>query len=99
MRKFFAALIILISMKSFAQETFPFNGVRPKDVTSVAFTHATIIVDPSTTLSDATLVIEKGIIIAAGKDVVIPENAVVYDLQGKFIYPSFIDVYSNYGMP
>ena len=99
MRKFFAALMLLISIKSFAQETFPFNGVRPKDVTSVAFIHAAIVVDPTTTLSDATLVIEKGIIIAAGKDVVIPDNAVVYDMQGKFIYPSFIDVYSNYGMP
>ena len=29
----------------------------------------------------------------------IPQGAVVVDLKGKYIYPSFIDAYSTYGIP
>ncbi|MCX7728931.1 MAG: amidohydrolase family protein, partial [Bacteroidia bacterium] len=29
----------------------------------------------------------------------IPKNAVIIDLRGKHIYPSFIDLYSDFGMP
>ena len=28
----------------------------------------------------------------------IPKGAVITDLKGDFIYPSFIDLYSNYGI-
>src|SRR6202042_3556978 len=34
----------------------------------------------------------------AGK-VAIPSDAVVIDCSGKYIYPSFIDAYSDYGVP
>ncbi|MDZ4822336.1 MAG: amidohydrolase family protein [Flavobacteriales bacterium] len=50
-------------------------------------------------MEDATLVFEKGKVIAVGKDVAIPKNAVVIEAKGKFIYPSFIDLDSDYGMP
>jgi imidazolonepropionase-like amidohydrolase len=99
MQKILALLFLCISVLTQAQETFPYNGVRPKEVTAVAFTHATLVVDPTTVIQDATLVIEKGYVIAAGAGVAIPTNAVVYDLHGQYIYPSFIDVYSGYGMP
>ncbi len=82
-----------------AQPTFPYNGVLPKDVNAYAFIHANIQADPSTLLTDATLVIEKGRVLAVGKDVSIPANAVVFDLQGAYIYPSFIELHSDYGMP
>jgi hypothetical protein len=81
-----------------AQPTFPYNGILPKDVTSVAFTHATIFTDHQTRFDDATLVIEKGKVIAVGNGVAIPANAVVMDCKGKYIYPSFIDLHSDYGI-
>ena len=37
-------------------------------------------------------------IIAVGQDVIIPQEAIVYDLDGDYIYPSFIDLYSEYGI-
>ncbi|MBL7942449.1 MAG: amidohydrolase family protein [Flavobacteriales bacterium] len=89
----------LLSFTGQTQDTFPYNGVRPSDVTSVAFTHATIYQDFKTRIENATLVIEKGRVIACGTDVAIPSNAVVIDLMGKYIYPSFIDLDSEYGMP
>ncbi len=82
-----------------AQETFPVNGVADKRTGCYAFTHATIVTNAQTTLTDATMVIREGKIIAIGSaGVNIPKDAVVIDCKDKFIYPSFIDIYSDYGM-
>lgn len=93
----FCLLSIIVSITR-AQPTFPYNGILPKDVTAVAFTHATIFSDYKTRLEDATLLIEKGRVVAVGDAVAIPSNAVVVDCKGKYIYPSFIDLHSDYGL-
>ncbi|HVG15600.1 MAG TPA: hypothetical protein VM935_11585, partial [Chitinophagaceae bacterium] len=82
-----------------AQETFPVNGVADERAGHFAFTHATIIKDASTTIKDATLIIKNGKIIDVGTGLKLPEGAVEVDCSGKFIYPSFIDVFTDYGMP
>ncbi|HXB08895.1 MAG TPA: amidohydrolase family protein, partial [Puia sp.] len=64
-----------------------------------AFTHATIVKDGQTTIPDATLLVRDGLIIGAGAGLTPPKDAVVIDCSGKYIYPSFIDLYSDYGMP
>lgn len=81
-----------------AQETFPVNGVADNREGCYAFTHATIVKDGKTTLQDATLLIRKGKIISAGASLTIPKDAVVIDCKDKYIYPSFIDIYSDYGI-
>jgi imidazolonepropionase-like amidohydrolase len=98
MRIFCVWLALLSALSSLAQPTFPFNGILPKDVTIVAFTHASIFTDYQTRLDDATLVVEKGRVVAVGVGVSIPQSAVVIDCKGKFIYPSFIDLHSDYGL-
>ena len=40
-----------------------------------------------------------GKIEAVGTAVSLPKDAVVVDCKGKYIYPSFIDIYSDYGTP
>lgn len=84
---------------SLAQTTFPSNGTVEKDVVFTAYTNATIHSNPSTTIENATLLVKGHEIIAVGNDVVIPKSTVIVDLEGKHIYPSFIDLFSNYGMP
>src|SRR5690606_31376907 len=64
-----------------------------------AFTHATIVTDPKNVLSDATLLVENGRITAVGKNVTLPKGTVVFNLEGRYIYPSFIDLQSSYGLP
>jgi imidazolonepropionase-like amidohydrolase len=82
-----------------AQQTFPLNDVAdPRDGT-YAFTNTTIVKDAQTTLQNATLVIKDGKIIAVGAKVSVPKEAVVVDCKDKYIYPSFIDIYSDYGTP
>ncbi len=86
---------------SYAQttQTSPINGVQDVRPDCVAFTNATLFLDYQTKVEKATLVIRNGFVESAGMNVGIPKDAVVIDLQGKWIYPSFVDMYSDYGMP
>ena len=81
MRIFFVWLALVTVLYAQAQPTFPYNGILPKDVTAVAFTHATIFVDYQTRLDDAVLLVEKGKVTAVGKALPIPANAVVVDCK------------------
>ena len=81
-----------------AQETFFTNGVADKREGCYAFTNATIVKDAQTTLTNATLIIRQGKITAVGNNIAVPADAVVIDCKDKYIYPSLIDIYSDYGM-
>jgi imidazolonepropionase-like amidohydrolase len=81
-----------------AQETNPVNGPRNTKPNYFAFINATIFVDGSKKLTRATMVIKDGLIENIGNGINIPENAKIIDLKGKYVYPSFIDLYANYGI-
>src|SRR6266700_97152 len=83
----------------FAQVTFPVNGTTdPRHIVS-SFINAKIFIDYKTSVDSATLIVQDGKVVDVGKGLKAPADAVVYDLKGKFIYPSFIDIYSDYGLP
>ncbi|MCS6991401.1 MAG: amidohydrolase family protein [Chitinophagales bacterium] len=82
-----------------AQTTFPVHGVQDERQRHVALVNATIIPDAKTVLTSATLLIRQGRIVAVGTKVDIPSDATVIDATGYFIYPSFIELISDYGMP
>lgn len=82
-----------------AQETFPVNGVADSRTGTYAFTNAIIVKDAQTTIKDATLIIKEGKIVSVGVSAIIPKDAVVINCSGKYIYPSLIDIYSDYGIP
>jgi imidazolonepropionase-like amidohydrolase len=82
-----------------AQDTHPVNGISDERAGHYAFTNATIVKDAATTITNATLVIKDGKIVALGANIKVPVGAVEIDCKGKYIYPSFIDIYSDYGMP
>jgi imidazolonepropionase-like amidohydrolase len=92
-------LLVLAFFQVWAQPTFPDNGVADPRTGYYAFTNATIVKDGSTTLTNATLVIKDGKITAVGTGLAVPAGAVEVDCKGKFIYPSFIDIYTDYGTP
>lgn len=93
-----AGLFLLLACASFSQPTFPENGVADPRHGHYAFTNATIVKDATTTLTNATLVIKDGKIIAVGTGLKAPAGAVEVDCKGKYIYPSFIDLYADYGI-
>ena len=91
-------IFCLIVAVASAQETFPINGVQDYREGYVAFTHATIVKDSKTILKDATLIIKQGKIISVGNNIAVPKDAAAIDCKGKYIYPSFIDLISDYGI-
>lgn len=81
------------------QETFPRNDVRDERAGAYALTHATVFIDHDTSIPDGTVLIKSGKIEQVGKNLATPPGYAEIDLSGKFIYPSFIDIYSGYGLP
>ena len=100
MKKIFQAFFILtfLSKCIYAQQSFPKNGVDENFNPIYAFTNANIIISPNQELKKSTLLIKDNIIIDVDSNLSIPQDAIVYDLEGDYIYPSFIDLYSNYGL-
>jgi len=90
---------LAVAVPSMAQRTYSVNGVADPRTGAYAFTHATLHRDGKTVLADATLLIRDGKVEALGTGIALPPDAVVVDCKGKHIYPSFIDIYADYGMP
>ncbi|MCC5914428.1 MAG: amidohydrolase family protein [Balneolaceae bacterium] len=94
----FAMLMILpltIAAQSF---TSPTDGMKVNTPGVHAFTNATIITAPGETIENGALVIRDGVIEAVGSNVDIPSDARVWEMDGKTIYPGFIDAHSAVGM-
>lgn len=98
-RQFLLVCGVLFAALARSQETFPKNDVADPKYTYYAFTAATIVKDATTTISNGTLIIKDGKIVAVGQGLKVPESAIAIDAKGKYIYPSFIDIYSDYGTP
>lgn len=97
--RLFALATMWCGISLFAQEYFPKNdGVKAQNHNYTALTNAKIYVTPTKILDKATLLIQNGKVVEAGKSVTLPKNTVSIDLNGKFIYPSFIDIYSDFGV-
>jgi imidazolonepropionase-like amidohydrolase len=93
------AFMSIFSKNVIAQEYFPNNeSVTNKNNNFIAFTNAKIYLTPTQIIEKGTLLIQKGKVISAGTNVVIPKNCLVITLEGKSIYPSFIDVYTSFGV-
>src|SRR5215475_4448060 len=91
--------VLFLCLFAKAQVTSPVNGIADPRTGCYAFTNATIVKDGQTTLNNATLVIRDGKITGVGTNASIPKDAVVINCNGKYIYPSLIDIYTDYGIP
>jgi hypothetical protein len=94
----FITFALFLSFEATASGTFPERGIRDVRPGITAYTNATLVIKPGTIISNGTLLVENDRIVAAGARVSIPENAVVHDLNGAWIYPSFIELNSSYGL-
>ena len=98
MKNYLFLLFIFFSIIGCSQEDFPINGVRDKNHNFHAFINATLHVDAEATITDGYLFIKEGRITYAGPKTKLPKSCVVHDVKGKHIYPSFIDLYTSYGI-
>lgn len=81
-----------------AQQTYPVNGPHNEKPAYYALVNATIYIDAQTRIENAGILFRDGVIENVGVNIAIPKGVTVIDAKGKFIYPSFIDLYSNYGV-
>src|SRR5690606_2519216 len=92
-------MTVMCSFSILAQDYFPKNdGVLSKNTNYTAITNAKIYVTPTQVIEKGTLLIKDGKVVASGTSISIPKNATQIDASGKSIYPSFIDMYSNFGI-
>jgi imidazolonepropionase-like amidohydrolase len=104
MRKFFFfSWFLILGSRLYSQETtFKTNGPDDYREGKHAFVHATVYISYNKKIDDAVLLIENGKVVAVNNAVMAGElggGYIIHDLKGKFIYPSFIDIFSDYGMP
>jgi imidazolonepropionase-like amidohydrolase len=91
-------LCCFLQIQSNAQSTFPINDVASPSIGCYAFTNATIVANAQQAPFVGSLVIRKGIIENVGANISLPKDALIIDCKGQYIYPSFIDANSNYGV-
>ncbi len=92
---FIAALLLPLNA---CAQTSPVNGIQDSSPSVHAFTNATVVVSPGETLENATIVVRGGVIDQVGTGIEPPADARVWNLEGKTIYPGFIDPYTEVGM-
>ncbi len=93
-------VILAIGLPSLqAQETFPYNGIKDQRDGWYAFINATVIPQAGERVDNATLIIKEGRIVSLTPGGAVPAGAIEIDAAGKYIYPSFIDAYAEYGLP
>ncbi|MEZ4937510.1 MAG: amidohydrolase family protein [Crocinitomicaceae bacterium] len=78
----------------------PVNGVNDDDATIYAFKHARIFVSSDKIIEDGILLVQNGRILNVGANfpTIIPKNAVEVECEGLDIYPSLIEICSDYGV-
>jgi imidazolonepropionase-like amidohydrolase len=89
--------LLLASAAAFAQA--PIQGLRDNVTPHYALINATIISEPGQRINGGTVLIEGERIVAVGDDVDVPQGVQTIDLNGAYVYPGFIDLMSNYGLP
>lgn len=100
MKKCLTLLFLVLFMPTItAQEYFPNNeSTSNKAINNYAFTNAKIYVTPNQIIEKGTLLVQDGKVVASGIGITIPKNYLQVDLEGKSIYPSFIDMYTSFGV-
>ena len=100
MRKLIYLILLILPVNIFAQQdNAPVTGISDKRVETYGLKNARVVVDYQTTLEKTDILIKDGRIEAVGTNLVFPKGTIIYDLTGKTVYPSFVDVYAaNYGI-
>ena len=73
----------------------PHFGIKKKAELPEVFINGTIHVNENTIIENGILIVKGNRIVEMGKNISIPKGAIIHDLTGQFIYPSFIELYSD----
>ncbi len=89
--------LFIVQFICYSQEYFPENGeIHHAKKQKIALTNLILINQEFKETPSTTILIEGNKIVGIGKNISIPKDYVIRDLEGKYIFPSFIDLYSNH---
>ena len=91
--------LLTVSTMILAQNNYPVVGISDERPEKYGLKNATVVVDYEETLPNTDILIVKGRIAAVGSNLTFPKGTVVKDIEGKMVYPSFIDLFTSYGLP
>ncbi|RMF00114.1 MAG: amidohydrolase [Bacteroidetes bacterium] len=96
--------LLLLALVSYllgadAQETFPYNGIKDERTHWYAITGLTVIPSAGQEIANATVVIKDGRIVSMVPDGEVPDGAIAMPGEGHYLYPSFVELYADYGLP
>ncbi len=92
------AVFCLMSAMAVSQDNYPVTGISDVRPGFFGLTNAKVVVswDSEPALMD--ILIDGERIVKTGKKISFPEGTAIIDLKGKTIYPSFVDIYTSYGI-
>lgn len=90
---------LIISSPALSQTNITPNGIADNRQDAFALTHANIALSGGELLSDATLIFRRGKIVAVGSNLAVPDGYFEMNMEGRYIYPGLVDIYSSYGIP
>ena len=94
-------ILLLLSpalVRTSLSQTVPVDGITDNTPAVHAFTNAAIVTAPGSVIPNGTLVIRDGVIESVGSNVTPPPDARIRDMEGRTIYPGFIDAWTDVGM-
>ncbi len=86
-------VLMLVLAAGLAGQVRPVDGLHQYTPRVYALTNAAIHLEPGKVVKGGTVLLRDGLIEAAGRQVNIPADATVISLEGKNIYPGFIEPY------
>lgn len=92
--KFILVLILTFAFKSIASDIIP---GKPQNK-PIALVGATVHTITNGTIENGVVLFDKGKIVAVGRDVRIPKDAEIIDVNGKHVYPGFINAFTTIGL-
>lgn len=97
-KKLIISCLLIFQFSSFFAQFGPENGVKKSEPKAIVIQNARIYVSPNQVIDHTDLLIVDGKIKELGNNLKNKE-ALVFDYSGKTIVPSFVELYTNVGLP
>lgn len=97
-RILFSLLGLFLFSLGYTQSTYPPHGLHKNPTSAYAFVNCNLVPEPGKIIEEGVLIIRNGLVENAGRKLKTPQDAEVIDLNGAYLYPGMIDIYSSYGI-
>jgi len=91
-------LFLFFQFDAIGQKWAPKNGAPQTEQQYTVLINGHIYLGNGEWLTNGKILLKGNKIKAVGNEIALPDYTLVHDLQGKFVYPSFIDLHTSFGI-